>query len=210
MYGCGPQVSGSVPSFSSTYTRWHNYLQTRQLTSLLVESCVRSTCVGALLLIFLKQFLLTPAETGRQNLSSASDRTGTIARALLRYGAAPVIFTMAGEKESALAAALAACPVCNENIPLENMNSHIDICLLAGALTPHSVSRPGVASQLGYKRSSDSSSPAPGDGKQLLLSFGRRDSPGAGGHLPPAKSRKLASTPKSSRNLQSLRWAEYD
>ena len=103
---------------------------------------------------------------------------------------------MAGEKENP-AAVVAGCPICNENIPLENMNSHIDICLLAAERGAPIPCGSVPAQELGHKITS----PAPIDGKQSLLSFSKRESPGVGGHPPPAKKR-LASTPKGSRSIR--------
>ena len=111
----------------------------------------------------------------------------------------------------------APCPVCSKQILLEAMNSHIDLCLITGGHQldendpPSTVTR-GKSPTFSQQdestptsvHSMKGSSPAPsgsGKGKQSVLAFGKRESPSSGSTVgqPPAKSRKLASTPKSTR-----------
>lgn len=108
----------------------------------------------------------------------------------------------------------APCPVCSKQILLEAMNSHIDLCLITGghqldendAPSKTTRGKPPTFSQQDDSTATSAhsmkgSSPAPsGKGKQSVLAFGKRESPSSGrtADQPPAKSRKLASTPKSS------------
>ena len=108
----------------------------------------------------------------------------------------------------------APCPVCGKQILLETMNSHIDLCLITGghqldendAPSKTTRGKPPTFSQQNDSTATSahsmkgSSSAPSGKGKQSVLAFGKREPPSSGSTAdqPPAKSRKLASTPKSS------------
>ena len=121
----------------------------------------------------------------------------------------------------------APCPVCSKKILLEAMNSHIDLCLITGGHQldendpPRTTTRgkPPTFSQRDEStptsvHSMKGSSPAPsgsGKGKQSVLGFGKRESPSSGSTAgqPPAKNRKLTSTPKSSRTASQQSFARW-
>jgi len=121
---------------------------------------------------------------------------------------------MATAKLAANMETSAPCPVCSKQILLEAMNGHIDLCLITGGLQLDDDDPTGTGSTFTQKdgsidcvtptsasSSKKGSSPAPsggGRGRQSLLAFGKRLSPpGSTAGQPPAKSRKLVSTHKS-------------
>lgn len=116
----------------------------------------------------------------------------------------------------------ANCPICGKEVALENMNSHIDICLLPGGKelqaemqtcqqikststvdTPASQApRPQGASVMSRKRQSPKLLSGSGSGKQSLLAPFEDETPHHNlENQPPTKSRKIAlsSTPKSTK-----------
>lgn len=140
---------------------------------------------------------------------------------LLHHGDSPqsilpaiVRTIMASAKLAANMETSAPCPVCSKQILLEAMNGHIDLCLITGGLQLDDDDPTGTGSTFTQKdgstdcvtptsssSSKKGSSPAPsggGRGRQSLLAFGKRLSPpGSTAGQPPAKSRKLVSTHKS-------------
>lgn len=111
-----------------------------------------------------------------------------------------------GEGEDGTSAQSAPCPVCGQEFPIERMNSHIDLCLVAAETGGQSHETEGKSTPLqpqeraeagGCKRPSPATPcPRPG-GKQSLLEFEKLTPP-------PAKTRKISasSTPKSSRQVR--------
>ena len=115
----------------------------------------------------------------------------------------------------------ASCPVCNKEVPLDTINSHIDVCLLPGGQNlqnekHHSEKEQDIeplTEQLDvahHSKRTSSPLPASGKGKQSILPFCKASSfpqtsptEGLGAiceedEPPPAKSRKMDTTPKSS------------
>ena len=106
----------------------------------------------------------------------------------------------------------APCPICSDLIPLIDINSHIDHCLLVAERqtkssgTVDGLSRDQLRAGEGNRKRSRSPSPphtSPGGshGKQLVLGFGKIP---AKSSSVPAKTWKLttaATTPKSSRQV---------
>ncbi len=110
----------------------------------------------------------------------------------------------------------ANCPICNKSVPLDTINSHIDVCLLPGGQNLP------LEDKMREKQSKTESSiitttphssknrPSPSiKGKQTLLTFTKASSllhasPKSEGDPPPAKMRKVMGTPTSSQQFSKV------